>query len=70
MKSDASPAYVVSLTVVGIASIGANLSKSLLDLRMLGPDGLTLLQRIQTKKLKTKIIVLTASEDEDECVQA
>ena len=42
----------------------------LLDLRMLGPDGLTLLQRIQTKKLKTKIIVLTASEDEDECVQA
>ena len=42
----------------------------LLDLRMPGADGLTLLQRIQTKKLKTKIIVLTASEDEDEYVQA
>ena len=28
MKSCASPAYVVSLTDVGIASIGANLSKS------------------------------------------
>jgi len=42
----------------------------LLDLRMPGADGLTLLQRIQTQKLKTKIIVLTASEDENEYVQA
>ena len=42
----------------------------LLDLRMPGADGLTLLQRIQTNKLKTKIIVLTASEDEGEYVQA
>lgn len=42
----------------------------LLDLRMPGADGLTLLQRIQTQKLKTKIIVLTASEDEGEYVQA
>ena len=37
---------------------------------MPGADGLTLLQRIQTQKLKTKIIVLTASEDEGEYVQA
>jgi len=42
----------------------------LLDLRMPGVDGLTLLQLIQTDKLKTKIIVLTASEDEGEYVQA
>jgi DNA-binding NarL/FixJ family response regulator len=42
----------------------------LLDLRMPGADGLTLLQRIQTNKLKTKIIVLTASEDEGEYIQA
>ena len=42
----------------------------LLDLRMPGADGLTLLQRIQTNKLKTKVIVLTASEDEGEYVQA
>jgi DNA-binding NarL/FixJ family response regulator len=42
----------------------------LLDLRMPGADGLTVLQRIQSKKLKTKIIVVTASEDEGEYVQA
>ena len=42
----------------------------LLDLRMPGADGLTVLQRIQANKLKTKIIVLTASEDENEYVQA
>ncbi len=42
----------------------------LLDLRMPGADGLTLLQCIQTNKLKTKIIVLTASEDEGEYAQA
>ena len=42
----------------------------LLDLRMPGADGLTVLQRIQGKKLKTRIIVLTASEDEDEYVRA
>lgn len=42
----------------------------LLDLRMPGMDGLALLQRIQSEKLKTKIIVLTASEDEGEYIQA
>ena len=42
----------------------------LLDLRMPGVDGLSLLQRVQAQKLKTKIIVLTASEDEGEYVQA
>ena len=42
----------------------------LLDLRMPGADGLTLLQRIQNHRLKTKIIVLTASEDKDEYIQA
>jgi DNA-binding NarL/FixJ family response regulator len=42
----------------------------LLDLRMPGADGLTVLQRIQSNKLKTKIIVVTASEDEGEYVQA
>lgn len=42
----------------------------LLDLKMPGLDGLSLLQRIQTQKIKTKIIVLTASDDESEYVQA
>ena len=42
----------------------------LLDLRMPGLDGLSALQRIQNQKLKTKIIVLTASDDEGEYVQA
>jgi DNA-binding NarL/FixJ family response regulator len=42
----------------------------LLDLKMPGLDGLSLLQRIQTQKMKTKIIVLTASDDESEYVQA
>ena len=42
----------------------------LLDLRMPGVDGLSLLQRIQTQKIPTKIIVLTASDDEGEYVQA
>jgi DNA-binding NarL/FixJ family response regulator len=42
----------------------------LLDLKMPGLDGLSLLQRIQTQKIKTKIIVLTASDDEGEYVQA
>ncbi len=42
----------------------------LLDLKMPGLDGLSLLQRIQTQKVKTKIIVLTASDDEGEYVQA
>ena len=37
---------------------------------MPGVDGLSLLQRVQAQKLKTKIIVLTASEDEGEYVQA
>jgi DNA-binding NarL/FixJ family response regulator len=42
----------------------------LLDLKMPGLDGLSALQRIQNQKLKTKIIVLTASDDEGEYVQA
>ena len=42
----------------------------LLDLKMPGLDGLSALQRIQSQKLKTKIIVLTASDDEGEYVQA
>jgi DNA-binding NarL/FixJ family response regulator len=42
----------------------------LLDLKMPGLDGLSLLQRIQAEKIKTKIIVLTASDDEGEYVQA
>ena len=42
----------------------------LLDLKMPGLDGLSALQRIQNQKLKTKVIVLTASDDEGEYVQA
>ena len=42
----------------------------LLDLKMPGLDGIWALQRIQNQKLKTKIIVLTASDDESEYVQA
>jgi DNA-binding NarL/FixJ family response regulator len=42
----------------------------ILDLRMPGADGLTLLQNIRTNKIETKIIVLTASEDEVEYIQA
>ena len=42
----------------------------LLDLKMPGLDGLTALQRLQTTKAKTKVIVLTASEDKNQFVQA
>jgi len=42
----------------------------LLDLKMPGLDGLTTLQRLQAQKCKTKVIVLTASDDEGEYVQA
>ena len=42
----------------------------LLDLKMPGLDGIAALQRIQNQKLKTKVIVLTASDDEGEYVQA
>jgi DNA-binding NarL/FixJ family response regulator len=42
----------------------------LLDLKMPGIDGLTALQRLQTIKTKTKVIVLTASEDKNQFVQA
>ena len=42
----------------------------LLDLKMPGLDGIATVQRIQNQKLKTKIIVLTASDDEGEYVQA
>ena len=42
----------------------------LLDLKMPGLDGLATLQRLQAQKTKTRIIVLTASEDEEEYVQA
>jgi len=42
----------------------------LLDLKMPGLDGLSTLQRLQNQKTKTKVIVLTASDSEDEYVQA
>ena len=42
----------------------------LLDLRMPGLDGLGTLQRLQAGKNKTRVIVLTASDDKNEFVQA
>ncbi len=42
----------------------------LLDLKMPGMDGLSLLQALQNTTHKTRIIVLTASEDKNEWVQA
>jgi len=42
----------------------------LLDLKMPGLDGLATLQRLQTVKNKTRVIVLTASDDKNEFVQA
>jgi DNA-binding NarL/FixJ family response regulator len=42
----------------------------LLDLKMPGMDGLTALQTLQHSAHKTRIIVLTASEDKNEWVQA
>src|SRR5512147_2163461 len=42
----------------------------LLDLKMPGLDGLATLQRLQAFKNKTRVIVLTASDDKNEFVQA
>src|SRR5229473_5046636 len=42
----------------------------LLDLKMPGLDGLTALQKLQNPRHKTKVIVLTASEDKNQFVQA
>ena len=42
----------------------------LLDLRMPGLDGLGTLQRLQAVRNKTRVIVLTASDDKNEFVQA
>jgi DNA-binding NarL/FixJ family response regulator len=42
----------------------------LLDLRMPGVDGLSALQRLQRINKRTRVIVLTASEDKNEFVQA
>src|SRR5579862_9786862 len=42
----------------------------LLDLKMPGTHGLANLQKLQTAGLETKVIVLTASEDKNEFVQA
>src|SRR6516225_8992188 len=42
----------------------------LLDLKMPGLDGLGTLQRLQAMKNKTRVIVLTASDDKNEFVQA
>ena len=42
----------------------------LLDLRMPGMDWLTALQRLQSMGRKVRVIILTASEDKNEFVQA
>jgi DNA-binding NarL/FixJ family response regulator len=42
----------------------------LLDLKMPGMDGLAVLQTMQHMKGKTKVVVLTASEDKNDWVQA
>jgi DNA-binding NarL/FixJ family response regulator len=42
----------------------------LLDLKMPGLDGLSTLQRLQSVKNRTRVIVLTASDDKNEFVQA
>ncbi len=42
----------------------------LLDLKMPGLDGLGTLQRLQNARNKTRVIVLTASDDKNEFVQA
>ncbi len=42
----------------------------LLDLKMPGWDGLTTLQKLQAAKKRTRVIVLTASDDKNEYVQA
>jgi DNA-binding NarL/FixJ family response regulator len=42
----------------------------LLDLKMPGLDGLSALQKLQSSKSRTKVIVLTASEDKNQFVQA
>jgi two-component system, NarL family, nitrate/nitrite response regulator NarL len=42
----------------------------LLDLKMPGLDGLATLQRLQAEKNKARVIVLTASNDKNEFVQA
>ncbi len=42
----------------------------LLDLRMPNMDGLAVMQTLQNANLRTKVIVLTASEDKNEFVQA
>jgi DNA-binding NarL/FixJ family response regulator len=42
----------------------------LLDLKMPGLDGLATLQKLQTTRNRTRVIVLTASDDKNEFVQA
>src|ERR1035441_7880864 len=42
----------------------------LLDLKMPGLDGLATLRRLQAAKNRTRVIVLTASDDKNEFVQA
>ena len=42
----------------------------LLDLKMPGLDGLAILRRLQIAKNKTRVIVLTASDDKNELLQA
>jgi two-component system, NarL family, nitrate/nitrite response regulator NarL len=42
----------------------------LLDLKMPGLDGLSTLQRLQLERSRTRVIVLTASDDKNEFVQA
>jgi DNA-binding NarL/FixJ family response regulator len=67
------------IEIVGTASDGREVLKLLksvepdvllLDLRMPNLDGLGALKKLATKELRTRIIVLTASEDQVQFVQA
>jgi len=67
------------LEVVGQAEDGTDVLRQLeqldpdillLDLRMPGLDGLATLQRLQSTRNKARIIVLTASDDKNEFVEA
>jgi len=72
-------AFEEDLEVVGEATDGEaavrltetlNPDLVLLDLRMPGVDGFAVLQQLQKRDRKPKILILTASEDKNEYVQA